>query len=73
MDKNLLLGGFAVAYGLFTLVMRFVSPSSSLFSKLRPMQERWGERGGLALHWISYTLVPLGIGLVLLSSALLAR
>ncbi len=70
MDTNLILGGLALAFGLFTLVARFVAPNSGIFSKLEPMKERWGATAGTVLHWTSYTILPLVFGSVMLAQAL---
>ena len=72
MDTNLILGGLALAFGLFTLVARFAAPSSGLFSKLEPMKERWGTTAGTMLHWTAYTILPLAVGALMLAQALLA-
>ena len=71
MSFDLFVGGLAIAYGLFTLVARFVAPHSGLFRKLGPMQERFGKGPGTALHWAAYTLTPLAFGGVKLAQALL--
>jgi hypothetical protein len=70
---RMVLGGFALAYGLFTLVLRFVAPGSRLFSKLEPMRRFWGHGVGTALHWVGYTIVPMIVGASFLLEALLAH
>jgi hypothetical protein len=70
MNQDLLFGGFALAYGLFTLVARFAMPGSTMFRKLEPMRQRFGARAGTALHWAAYTLMPLGLGAMMLTRAL---
>lgn len=72
MSPDLLFGGFALAYGLFTLVARFAMPGSSLFRKLGPMKERFGAPLGTALHWAAYTLAPIGLGVTMLARAVLS-
>ena len=69
MDFNIILGGFMVAYGLFTLFARKLAPER--FWKLEPMKKRWGERGGVVVHVIGYTVMPLVGGTVLLLQGLL--
>ena len=54
-----------------TLVGRFVAPDSKMFSKLGPMKERFGDTAGTAIHVISYTVLPLLLGSVLLATSLL--
>lgn len=70
MDGSLLVGLAMLAFGLGTLVTRFVAPDSGLLSKLGPMKERWGERTGTTIHWIAYTILPIVAGAVVLARAL---
>lgn len=65
---NTIFGALALAFGLVTLVARFAAPQSKLFSKLEPMKEMWGDRAGTAMHWFSYTVLPLALGVVLLAT-----
>jgi hypothetical protein len=64
-------------FGLGFLVLGFVSISSYsenlasfrlplFYKELKPMQERWGTVPGTVLHIMSYTIAPLGFGLLLL-------
>jgi len=71
METDLVLGGLALLFGLFTLVARFVAPNSRIFSKLQPMKEQWGATTGTLLHWTGYTLLPLAFGVVMLAQSLL--
>jgi len=52
-----------IVFGLLTTVLRVVRPS--LFSKLGPMKERWGERAGFWLHVFGYSVVPIVTGAVI--------
>ena len=72
MDTRLIFGGLLVLYGIVTLVARLVAPDSRMFWKLKPMQERWGEGPGTALHFFSYTVLPLGMGLWILRAYLMS-
>lgn len=69
MSSSLLLGLFFWCYGLLTLSLRFLRPDSTLFSKLAVMREVWGYRAGTVLHWVSYTVLPIVIGSMLVASA----
>jgi hypothetical protein len=69
MTVNLLLGLLALAYGLYTLYARSATPEK--FAKLEAMKERWGEQNGNLLHLVSYSIVPIAVGLVLVGRALL--
>jgi hypothetical protein len=71
MDLNLLLGILAIWYGLYMLYVRATSPGKLL--KLEAMKKHWGERTGLIVHVVGYTVVPIIVGLVLIMSSLLAR
>ena len=70
MNTNLIFGGGLVVFGLATLVARFAAPESAMFSKLKPMQERLGDRMGLMVHVFAYTLVPLLAGATFVMSGL---
>lgn len=69
MNVNLLLGIAAVGYGLYTAYVRATSPEK--FGKLGAMKQRWGDRGGMIVHVIGYTVVPLIVGAVLIMSSML--
>jgi hypothetical protein len=36
------------------------------FHKLGTMKKFWGDGPGLAIHFVSYTLVPIGVGLAII-------
>lgn len=57
-------GGFCIVFGVATLVLRFVKPG--VFAKLEAMKERFGERGGYAMHVIGYSVLPIVYGVLLL-------
>ena len=57
---SLIIGIVALLYGLFTIYLR-VHKGSKGFSKLPKMKEAYGE-GGTIIHVISYTVVPIIIG-----------
>ncbi|WBU42425.1 MULTISPECIES: hypothetical protein [Marinobacter] len=67
MEMNTIIGFFAVTFGIYTLIARQIAPHQ--FAKLGPMKEKFGDRGGLAVHFLGYTLMPLIIGGVLLYKA----
>lgn len=53
---SLVIGGAGVAYGTGTLIGRAVRPE--MCKKLVPMKQRLGDRGGLLVHLIAYSLMP---------------
>ena len=63
-STDMVLGVALLLFGLYTLIARQAAPNS--FSKLELMKERWGEKGGTAIHIAGYTLLPLLAGTIIL-------
>lgn len=61
-------GAFALAWGIYSVFLRIKNPSR--FTKLATMQKILGEAAGTALHVISYTLMPIAVGLVFIALGL---
>ncbi len=55
------IGGLALLFGLYSIYARIKNPSS--LGKLDAMKEKWGDQAGLIVHVISYTIVPICVGL----------
>ena len=68
MDFNIILGGIMIVYGIITLVMRIVAPDR--LWKLEPMKKQWGEKSGVIIHIVAYTMLPLVLGMLLMIRAL---
>lgn len=66
---KLILGIFAIAYGVYTLIQRKRKPES--FKKLEPMKEAYGKKLGYAIHVIGYSAVPIILGILLVLPYLL--
>ncbi|MDP6542755.1 MAG: hypothetical protein QGH60_02125 [Phycisphaerae bacterium] len=62
------IGAVALAYGVFSGVMRVVNPA--IFKKLQPMKEKFGETAGNTIHFIAYIIVPLAVGVALIIAGL---
>ncbi len=62
------IGALAIAYGIFSGVMRFVKPS--MFKKLEPMEEKFGAAAGNTIHFVAYVIVPLGFGISMVIAGL---
>jgi hypothetical protein len=62
------IGALAIAYGIFSGVMRFVKPS--MFKKLEPMKEKFGPIVGNTIHFVAYVLLPLGFGISMVIAGL---
>ena len=60
---ELIIGILALLYGLYTIYLR-VSKNAKAWGKLDRMKEVYGEKAGSAIHIISYTLVPIAIGII---------
>lgn len=60
---ELIIGILALLYGLYTIYLR-VRKDSKAWGKLERMKEVYGEKAGSAIHIISYTVVPIAIGIV---------
>ena len=55
--ETLIFGIIALLFGLLTIYLRVFKNSKGL-GKLEAMKETYGEKLGLAIHIISYTVVP---------------
>ena len=60
---ELIIGILALLYGLYTIYLR-VSKNSNAWAKLDRMKKVYGEKIGATIHIISYTVVPIAIGIV---------
>ncbi|MBO5815712.1 MAG: hypothetical protein J6R30_06325 [Bacteroidales bacterium] len=69
---NLIFGILALLMGLLTIYLRVFKNSKGL-GKLETMKEAYGEKLGLAIHIISYTVVPIAVGIVMIVKYLLAE
>lgn len=56
------MGVLAIGFGLFTAVVREKKPEA--FRKLGPMKEKFGEKAGWLTHFVGYTLIPVGLGIL---------
>ena len=61
---TVLIGVGAIAYGLYTLLIRSQNPTK--FGKLIAMKEQWGEQTGSLIHLVAYSIIPLVFGVVML-------
>ena len=65
---DIIIGLFAVTFGIFTLVQRKRNPGS--FHKIDAMKKAYGEKAGYAIHVVSYSLIPILFGIAILVSSL---
>lgn len=61
---NLIFGIVFILLGLITIYLRVFKNSKGL-GKLETMKETYGEKLGLVIHVISYTVVPIVTGIVM--------
>lgn len=64
MDSITIAVGFVpILFGVYTLFIRIISPEK--LAKLGPMKEKFGARQGLIIHTITYSVMPIIFGIVL--------
>lgn len=62
---SVILGVLCILYGLYTLYLR-LAKKDKVWGKLQSMKDAYGEKPGEIIHIISYTVVPLLIGIAAL-------
>ncbi|MDH5718039.1 MAG: hypothetical protein OEZ22_10420 [Spirochaetia bacterium] len=55
-------GVIAIGYSIYTVFIRKNNPEK--FKKLEPMKKFWGEKLGIVIHFIGYTVTPLIVGII---------
>ena len=58
---SIVIGAAAILYGIYTLYARIKTPEK--FAKLEAMKKAYGKTAGNAIHFVSYTLIPMGVGI----------
>ncbi len=58
------LGIVAAGYGCYTGYIRKKDPTK--FGKIEAMKKFWGEKAGLAIHFVACTVVPIAFGIALI-------
>ncbi len=64
MNMNLIIGIFAIIFGVYTLYVRATNPGK--FGKLQAMKERFGASAGTTIHIVAYSVLPIVFGIVML-------
>jgi hypothetical protein len=59
---TLAIGLFALLFGICTLFLRVKNPEK--FGKLNAMKKKYGEKLGVTIHTISYTVIPIIAGII---------
>lgn len=60
---SLILSIFFLVLGLFTIYLR-VFKNNKWLGKIERMKEAYGKTAGTILHIISYTVIPIALGIV---------
>jgi hypothetical protein len=60
---TIIVGIAAAAYGCYTADLRHKDPSK--FGKLDAMKKAWGDKPGLLVHFVAYTVVPIAVGITI--------
>ena len=63
---------FALCFGLYSLYL-WIAGKTDKFGKLEPMKKMWGEKVGTMLHIFGYVVVPLLVGIFLLTMYFLEK
>ena len=66
---TLVLGIVLFGYGAFSIILRIKSPEK--FGKLEAMKKNFGNKGGMAVHIIFYSILPILAGIVFIVSGIL--
>ncbi len=66
---TLAIGVFALLFGVCILIVRIKTPEK--FSKLNAMKEKFGDKQGLIIHSVAYTIIPIVIGTVFIYAGVL--
>jgi Trk K+ transport system NAD-binding subunit len=70
MTTNIVIGILAFAFGIYTAIVRVKNPEK--LGKYKAMIDKFGNKGKI-LHIISYTVLPIFIGIVLIVSDVFFR
>ena len=62
--SNIIIGALCVIYGIYTLVYRQIKPEK--FTKMKAMQRMYGEKAGYVVHVLTYSIIPLVLGIACL-------
>jgi len=66
---DLVLGIVIFGYGIFSFILRIKSPGK--FGKLEEMKKQFGNKGGMTIHIIFYSILPILGGIVFILSGIL--
>jgi hypothetical protein len=66
---TLALGIIFFGFGVFSIILRIKSPEK--FGKLEAMKNKFGDRGGIVIHIIFYSVLPILAGIVFIVCGIL--
>jgi hypothetical protein len=65
---TVVIGILAIGFGAYTAWARVKKPEQ--LKKLEPMKKFWGEKAGVAIHFVAYTAIPVLFGIVIVIKGL---
>jgi hypothetical protein len=66
---TLVLGIFCFGYGIFSIILRIKSPEK--FGKLEAMKKKFGDKNGMLIHIILYSILPILAGIAFIVCGML--
>ena len=66
--NTVIIGILAALFGSATIILRHLKPQ--MFKKLGPMKEKFGQKPGYIIHFISYSLIPIIFGISMIVTGL---
>ena len=63
---NFILGVLMILFGIATAIIKLTDYKYKAFAKLAAMEERYGKTGGNIIHFFSYSIVPIAVGVYFL-------
>jgi hypothetical protein len=66
---TLSLGIILFGFGIFSIILRIKSPEK--FGKLEAMKNKFGDEGGMLIHIIFYSVLPILAGIVFIVCGIL--
>lgn len=65
---SIVVGILLICYGLYTIYARKNTPEK--FWKLEPMKKFWGQKTGVIIHIIGYSIIPIIFGIMIIVTGL---
>ncbi len=66
---TIIIGITALLFGIYTIYVRKTNPGK--FAKIKAMQENFGEKRGVLIHWLFYSVVPILFGISMIFAGIM--